>query len=239
VSGAPKSTRMHRLRVVPVVVLALALGLIAAGCGTDARPARNTAVSEPSVSAADQACRDRWHQLSNDLGSKAARGVMVRRVFESRWESIEAGIGYYESTARADQCGDLLTAQRRSISDLDAVVTKALPYDLEQRAVAATQSRAVWRAAHPGKKEPKAVRGAYRTLQGEVATASRDLSPALTELAGVDPGQPRAVTRAVKDVALLASTSNAYVACRRALAKVFVFQHPPKKAKKKKAGKKG
>ncbi len=214
---------MHWLRVVPAVVLALALGPLTAGCGSVAKTRPGTATSETRVSAADRACRDRWHALHDEVGGRAARGVLVQRAFASRWESVEAGIGYYESTANADQCGDLLITQRKAIRDLDAVIAKALPYDLERRAATAAADRTTWHAAHPKKKEPKPVRAAYRTLRSKVRPAGRDLSPAITELASVDPGRAKAVRRGVRDLALLAQTSDAYVACNRALTRVRAF----------------
>jgi hypothetical protein len=218
---------MHPSRVVPGVALALALGSVTAGCGSTDSTGRGT--DETAVSAADRACREQWHELSNEVGAKSARGVTVRRAFESRWESIGAGIGYYESTARSDQCGDLLTAQRTSIRDVDAVVDRALSFDIERRAIRATAARKAWRAQHPRAKEPRAVRRAYRTLQAKVPRATRDIAPAMTELAGIDPARSKAVKRGLRDVALLASASDAYVACYQALFQVHVFVDPPKR----------
>jgi hypothetical protein len=237
--GGPKSTHeelagpnvalMHRLRVVPVVALALALSPLTAGCSSGSKPVAGGTRSRSTVSASDRACRDRWHALGQELGDKAARGVMVRRAFESRWESIGAGIGYYASTANADQCGDLLVTQQKAIADLDGVVTRALPYDLERRAASATDDRTQWRSAHPVAKEPKRVRLAYRTLRISVPRASSDLSPAITELAAVDPGRARAVRRGIADLTLLANASDAYVTSNLALARIQAFQHPPRK----------
>ncbi|MEP6817582.1 MAG: hypothetical protein ABI873_18755 [Marmoricola sp.] len=223
---------MHRLRFVATLALALALGTPTAGCGSRATPAQSgqATTHDTTVSAADRACRDRWHVLSNEVGVKAARGVLVRRAFESRWESIGAGIGYYESTANAGQCGALLIAQAQAIRDLEAVVAKSLPYDVAQRAAAATDQRLKWRAANPNKPEPKAVRQAYRNLRSQVPPAGRDLSPALTELAALDPASATAVSRGVHDLALLAETSSAFNACQQALAKVQAFVHRAKKS---------
>lgn len=216
---------MHRLRFVSVV-LAVALGLLGAGCGSDDKAAAGAGPGQGDGSAADRACRARWHALGRELGDKAVRGVLVRRAFETRWDSIGAGIGYYESTADADQCGDLLTTARTAIGELDAVVALALPYDLEQRATAAAEDRTTWRTEHPTLQRPKPVRAAYRTLRSRVARAGQDLSPAITELAAVDPGRIGAVSRGLEDLALLAGTSEAYLACNDALAKVTAFVHP-------------
>lgn len=227
---------MHPMRAVPVAVLALALGSLTAGCGPSDGGAPGT--DEAVVSSADQACRDRWHDLSTEVGIRSARGATVRRAFESRWESIGAGIGYYESTARADQCGDLLAAQKRSIEDLNAVVGRALRFDLEARAARAGERRQGWRAKHPAGREPKAVRRAYRTVRVKVPLATRDLAPAMTELAGVDPAREKAVKRALKDLTLLAGTSEAYVLSYHALHQVYEFVVPPEKEPQKKTQKK-
>ncbi|MGI9155317.1 MAG: hypothetical protein ACR2FG_01555 [Marmoricola sp.] len=76
------------------------------------------------------------------------------------------------------------------------------------------------RAQHPSKKEPEPVRAAYRTLQTLAVPAGRALTPAFTELAAADPANHGAVRHALLDLALLARNSNAYLACRHALATI-------------------
>lgn len=209
---------MHRSHALAALALALAVAGPVTGCG--ASPPKKQSGVQTSVSAADQACRDKWAALGSGINAKAAQGVLVRQAFQTRWDSIGAGIGYYQATARADQCGDLLTAQRKAINDLDAVVAKALPYDIASRVGVATAARAQLHARHPSKKEPKPVRAAYRTLRAKVTPAANAVAPAFTELAAADPAKTKAVRRGLKDLALLSKNSAAYVACRKALATI-------------------
>lgn len=226
---------MQPRRAVLALVAALALSGLVAGCGDDTTPPVRT--GSQNVSAADQACRDTWQGVGDSVRAASTRGVLLARVFESQWDSVRAGVSYYETTARASQCGRVLTDEKAKIAALTRLVRRAQPYDVEQLRTSALAERDAWFAHHPKGKEPPRVRAAYRTLRAKELVAERDIGPAVRQLATIDPRNPKAVKAAFKDVALLAGTSDAFQACKRALKVAKAFHHP-KKAKKSKKAKK-
>lgn len=218
---------MQRPHVVPALLLLLALAPLTA-CGSEQKsPADAPAVQE--VSAADQACRDQWHALDTTASQEAARGGMVRRAFASRWESVRAGIAYYESTATEKQCGQPLADQKQAVEAEAALASKVLPYDMEHRLQRARAGRTAYAAAHPKLTETKAARTAYRTLKERFVLADKGIAPAVTQLASTDPDRTRAIARRMQDLDLLASTSSAWMACKRALRTIYAFQHAKRK----------
>jgi hypothetical protein len=214
---------MQRFRVGPVPALVLVL-LPLAACGTDQTP-ENTPEGQQQVSGADQACRDRWHDLSATVATQAARGGMVRRVFASRWESLAAGAAYYESTATADQCDEEIDAQEEAIRAQRALVDKVLPYDMESQLTIVRLGRREFRAAHPQVREPEKVRVAYGTLGALSGAADRAIGPAVVELADTDPTQRRTITRRMRDLVLLAQTSDVWQVCKAALRTIHAYEH--------------
>jgi hypothetical protein len=218
---------MQRPHVVPTLALLLALGPLA-GCGSGHESSAGPPAGE-HVSAADQACRDRWHELDTTASAQAARGGMVRRAFASRWESVRAGISYYESTATEKQCGQPLTDQKQAVEAEAALVAKVLPYDMEHRLQQARDGRRAYAAAHPKVTETAAVRRAYRTLKVRFVAADKGIAPAVTELASTDPDRTKPIARGMKDLDLLASTSSAWTACKQALRTIYAFQHARRK----------
>ena len=222
---------MQRPRVVPVLVLLVAL-LPLVACGTEDK-ASGTSGDVQQVSEADQACRDRWHDLSARVAAQADRGGMTKRVFASRWESLAAGVAYYESTASADQCDKELDDEKIAIRAQRALLVKALRFDMESRLTNARESRRTFAEAHPAAKETAAVRAAYRTLGTRYVDADKAIAPAVVQLAATDPTDTKAITRRLKDLVLLAQTSAAWQACRSALSTIYAYQHPPKKKAKK------
>jgi hypothetical protein len=213
---------MQRSRVGPVPALVLVL-LPLAACGTDQTP-ENTPGGQ-QVSGADQACRDRWHDLNATVATEAARGGMVRRVFASRWESLAAGAAYYESTATADQCDEEIDAQKEAIRAQRALVDKVLPFDMESQLTSVRLGRREFRAAHPQVREPEKVREAYGTLGALSGAADKAIGPAVVELADTDPTQSRTITRRMRDLVLLAQTSDVWQVCKAALRTIHAYEH--------------
>ncbi len=225
---------MQRHRVVPTLVLLFALVPLGA-CGTDKKPAGTTGEVQQQVSEADQACRDTWHDLSTKVAAQADRGGLAKRVFASRWESIQAGVAYHQSTATADQCDQELDDEKTTIRAQRALLEKVLPFDMESRLAQAVASRSQYAADHPTSKETAAVRRAYRTLKAKYVAADKAIAPAVVQLAATDPSETRTITRRLNDLVLLAGTSAAWVDCKSALTTIDAYQHPPKK----KTGSKG
>ncbi len=225
---------MQRLRVVPVLLLFLAL-LPLAACGTEKKATDEPRDVRQQVSEADRACRDRWHALSTKVAVQADRGGMVKRVFASRWESIAAGVAYHESTATADRCDQELDDEKLAIRAQRALVGKVLRFDMESRLAGARESRREYAAAHPKAKEPAAVRKAFRTLRARYVAADKAIAPAVVQLAATDPTDTKTITRRLRDLVLLARTSDAWQACKSALTTINAYQHPPTKG----TGKKG
>lgn len=213
---------MQRFRVGPVPALVLVLLLLAA-CGTDETP-ENARGGQQQVSGADQACRDRWHDLSATVATQAARGGMVRRVFASRWESLAAGVAYYESTATADQCDEEIDAQEQAITAQRALVDKVLPFDMESQLTNVRLGRREFRAVHPQVREPERVRVAYGTLGALSGAADKAIGPAVVQLADTDPTQSRTITRRMRDLVLLAQTSDVWQVCKSALRTIHAYE---------------
>ena len=214
---------MQRVRVGPVPALVLVL-LPLAACGTDETP-ENARGGQQQVSGADQACRDRWHDLGAVVATQAARGVMVRRVFASRWESLAAGVAYYESTATADQCDEEIDAQEQAITAQRALVDKVLPFDMESQLTDVRLGRRELRAAHPQVRDPEKVRVAYGTLGALSGAADKAIGPAVVQLADTDPTQSRTITRRMRDLVLLAQTSDVWQVCKGALRTIHAYEH--------------
>ena len=82
---------MQRARVDVLLTLVL-VALPTTACGTDPATSGDGPGARQQVSEADQACRDRWHDLGSTVATQAARGGMVKQVFASRWDSIAAGV---------------------------------------------------------------------------------------------------------------------------------------------------
>ena len=215
---------MQRARVGPVLALVLVL-LPAAGCGTDGSTPGDAPGGQQAVSDADQACRDRWHDLSAAVATQAARGGLVRRVFASRWESLAAGVAYYESTATADQCDEEIDTQKEAIASQRALVDKVLPFDMESQLAKVRKGRREFAAAHPQAKEPAQVRTAYGTLSTLSAPADEAIAPAVVQLADTDPTEGKSITRRMRDLVLLAQTSDVWQVCKAALRTIHAYEH--------------
>ena len=159
------------------------------------------------------------------MATQAARGGMVRRVFASRWESLAAGVAYYESTATADQCDEEIDAQKEAIRAQRALVDKVLPFDMESQLTNVRLGRREFRAAHPQVREPEKVREAYGTLGALSGAADKAIGPAVVELADTDPTQSRTITRRMRDLVLLAQTSDVWQVCKAALRTIHAYEH--------------
>jgi hypothetical protein len=220
----PYGGPMQRSRVGPVPALVLVL-LPLAACGTDETPPGNAPGGQQQVSGADQACRDRWHDLSATVATQAARGGMVRRVFASRWESLGAGVAYYESTATADQCDEEIDAQQEAIRSQRALVDKVLPFDMESQLAKVREGRRQFAAAHPQAKEPAQVHEAYATLGTLSGAADKAIAPAVVQLADTDPTESRTITQRMRDLLLLAQTSDVWQVCKGALRTIHAYEH--------------
>jgi hypothetical protein len=227
----PYGGPMHRSRVGPLLALVLVLQPLAA-CGSDGTTTENARGAEQRVSEADQACRDRWHDLSATVATQAARGGMVKRFFASRWESLAAGVAYHESTATADQCDEEIDAQKEAIRSQRVLVDKVLPFDMEDQLAKVREGRGEFAAAHPQAKEPAQVRQAYRTLGTLYDAADQALAPAVVQLANTDPTESTTITRRMRDLALLAQTSDVWQVCKSALRTIHAYEHLQQDGKK-------
>ena len=217
---------MQRSRVGPLLALVLVL-LPLTACGTDDAP-----VAEQQVSETDQACRDRWHDLSTTVATQAALGGVVERVFASRWESLAAGVAYHESTATADRCDEEIDAQKEAIRSQRALVDRVLPFDMENQLAKAREGRGEFAAAHPQAKEPTRVRQAYSTLGALSGAADKAIAPAVVQLADTDPTESGTITRRMRDLALLAQTSDVWQVCKEALRTIHAYEHLEQDGKK-------
>ncbi|MCW2759425.1 MAG: hypothetical protein JWO46_3171 [Nocardioidaceae bacterium] len=171
-----------------------------------------------------------WRDAADTADAGRLEGVATGTAFASRWNALAAGADYYVSSAGADDCGDLLTTQRAAATALSAVTAQALPYDVQVRVAGALTAGAA-RVAGQADVKPK-VAAAMGVLVAQTPTAVSDLAPAFTELAAADPADPAAVKQGTDDLALLAETSDAYVAVTAALASLGPPKPTPKKSGK-------
>ncbi len=222
---------MQRSRVGPLLALVLVL-LPLSACGTDGTNPDDGPGAQQQVSEADQACRDRWHDLSASVATQAARGGMVKRVFASRWESLAAGVAYHDSTATADRCDEEIAAQKEAIRSQRALVDKVLPFDMEDQLAKVRESRGEFAAAHPQAKEPARVRQAYRTLGALYGAADQAIAPAVVRLADTDPTESKTITRRMRDLTLLAQTSDVWQVSKEALRTIHAYEHLTQDGKK-------
>ena len=219
---------MQRARVDVLLALVL-VALPTTACGNDPAASGDGPGARHQVSEADQACRDRWHDLGSAVATQAARGGMVKQVFASRWDSIAAGVAYYESTATSDQCDKEIDTEKQTISSLRALVDKVLPFDMEARFAEARAGRAEFAASHPDAKEPAKVRTAYRTMRTFYAPADEAIAPAVVQLADTEPTDTPAIRQRMRDLVLLAQTSDVWQVCKAALRTIHAYEHPKPK----------
>ena len=193
-------------------------------CGTDGTPRRTTEAPQ-QVSEADQACRDRWHDLSATVATQADRGGMVKRVFASRWESLAAGVAYHESTATADQCDEEIDGTEGG----------------DQVPARAGRQGAALRHGEPAREgagEPRRVRGRPPAGEGTGAgapglpharraygAADKAIAPAVVQLADTDPTESRTITRRMRDLELLAGPATSGRCARRPCATIHAYEH--------------
>lgn len=212
---------MRALRLVlgPVVVV-----LVAAGCG-QATPAPGAGTTAPSKAA--QACRDRWAALGKELQGRAA--ATEPSALPARWNSVVATVGYYATSASADDCPAALAGQRAAATTLAAFSARVRRYDPAYQ-LARLRSRAAAYVAAPlprparvkGKRVPpvpkRTVRLAVATLAATAPRAVADMADGWHQLDTLDLTDTGAVRSALSDLAFLAQDSAPFRACAQAAA---------------------
>ena len=66
---------------------------------------------------------------------------------------------------------------------------------------------------------------AYGTLGTLSGAADKAIAPAVVELADTDPTQSGTITRRMRDLALLAQTSDVWQVCKSALRTIHAYEH--------------
>ena len=70
------------------------------------------------------------------------------------------------------------------------------------------------------------MRQAYRTLARCTAPPTRRSRPAVVQLADTDPTESKTITRRMRDLILLAQTSDVWQVCKAALRTIHAYEHP-------------
>ena len=69
------------------------------------------------------------------------------------------------------------------------------------------------------------MRTAYRTLGTLYAAADKAIAPAVVQLADTDPTESTTITRRMRDLVLLAQTSDVWQVCKAALRTIHAYEH--------------
>jgi hypothetical protein len=222
-----------RARTGPVV-LGVVVALLLGGCGgldaqgsLDMGPDRATAT-----------CRGHWMDL----------GALVRghdeksnpSALAQRWNTIVVTIDYYARSAKASGCDAAIADQKAAISRLTAFSTKLAHYDLELRLQQVRDAATSYAAGPapspsstptdkkktPGKKTgpkrptPAQVGAALKSCTTQAPLATRQQGPGWEQAQVIELTDRAAITKAVKDLALLSSQSPAWRSCQTSLARI-------------------
>lgn len=199
--------------------LAVALCLGTASCGA-AKP------TQPQAQTVTQ-CQQQWHDVGQSIlgldQSTDPSGL------SSRWTSVIATVGYYETLPNATDCQANIEAQLRAITQLRQFGAQLQPYDMTYQVGQLAADIDLYLhdplpAPVKGKggrlispPSQKAVSAAYRVLSNNAAAANLELQPGYGEMAQLDLGDAAAVQRALADLNSLAQDGTHWQACERAL----------------------
>ena len=210
------------------VVLALAVTVALAGCGTSAPTGSPS--SDAPAGATD--CRAQWQQVADGL---AGRDQQVDPSdLADRWTAVLATAQYYATSATAADCGAALADQQDTVREIQAWSAQLRRYDIPYRfgalapvatdyllAPAPTNGAGTNGAGTKAAKVPptkKQVQAALTTLQNTATLATTDMQAGWDEATAVDLGDPAAVRHTLDDLAFLAGDSAPYQTCAAALA---------------------
>jgi hypothetical protein len=214
---------------------AVALVLLLAGCGS-----KDSSGNGPDK--ATLACRGQW----KDLG-KQVRGNDQKTnpsALAERWNTVDATIEYYQSSAKASGCDEVIDRQKAAITALTTFGQKLAPYDMELRLEQVRDAASAYAAgprptpspsptASPknkqGKKQkkpkppplppaPATVAAALRTMVAQAPVATQQQGPGWQQARVAELTDPAAVAKSVKDLAFLSTQSPAWRSCAASLA---------------------
>ena len=202
--------------------LLLTAVMVLTGCGSGTSPvATPTEGSQPPPSKADVACQAQFTRAANAIGDTPRKGYAVPIAFASRWSSVQNGLTYYATDAKAADCTDVLPQMQQQVKELTTLTASLAPYDVRARALSAQAGLGAWKATHSGKRLRRQVTTVTKVVKAVVKAApaaAQDVNPALLQLASIDPSDTTAIAKAKKDLALLASTSQQFQICKAGLA---------------------
>ena len=220
----PYGGPMHRSRVGPLLALVLVLQPLAA-CGTDGTTTENASGRRaaglrgrpgvPRPLARPQ--RDRGHP-----GSPGRDGEAVLRV---RWESLAAGVATTSRRPPPTSATRRSTHRRRRSGPSARWSTRCSPSTWR------ASSRRCGRAAGSSRPRTRRRRNRRRcarpTARSARCTGAADkaIAPAVVQLANTDPTESTTITRRMRDLALLAQTSDVWQVCKSALRTIHAYEH--------------
>ncbi|MCW2755677.1 MAG: hypothetical protein JWQ32_3088 [Marmoricola sp.] len=202
------------------VVLAVALALIASGCGA------HRAHASTELRALQQ-CRAQWRDVAQSVAG--LDGDTNPSALATRWTTVIATVAYYQDTASAKGCRARVATQVRAITTLRDFSAQLRPYDMAYQAEAVAPAVDLYlhdalpapvRSSRGKKIAPpskQAVTAAAATLSEHAAQANADLAPAWEQFASVEITDEATVRSAMADLDSLARSSADWTACDQAL----------------------
>jgi hypothetical protein len=213
--------------------IAVALVLLVTGCGSDEKKA-------DGPDKATVACRGQWKDLA-----KQVRGNDQKTnpsALAERWNTVDASIEYYQSSAKASGCDEAIEHQKDAITALTTFGEKLAPYDMELRLEQVRDAATAYAAgprptpspspsATPKNKKkqrkqkppplppaPAAVAAALKTMTTQAPVATEQQGPGWDQARVIELTDPAAVAKSVKDLAFLSTESPAWRSCAASLA---------------------
>ena len=232
VGRAPTVLRVPRLGPRLAMGVVVGMVLVAAGCGSDDSEKK---ADEPSKAALD--CRESWKDLEADVDGRDS--LTYPSALAPRWNGVVATVDYYAAGATADDCGETIDDQKKSMAKLTAFGARLMPFDMEFRLKGVKdEAEAYAESPRPpapepspakkgkkAKKEPRPpkpadIKAALATLTKQAPLATEQQTPAWQQARAVDLDDAAAVKKAVKDLAFISRESRAYRAASAALAEI-------------------
>ena len=208
--------RVYRDPMLRHLLLALLLTTLT-GCGSTAEETKKA--DEPSKDALS--CREQWKGLEDDVEGRSSR--TNPSALAPRWNSVAATVDHYATSATGADCGETLDAQEEAIDDLIAFASRLAPYDMEQRLELVRAGAEAYAAAprpRASRPSPAGITKALNTLTTQAPLATQQQRPGWQQAHVTDLDAPKAIAKAVKDLAFLSTESAAYRACTAALAQI-------------------
>ncbi len=215
-------------------LLLLALLLATGACGSEAE----SSTEEPSKAARD--CREQWQDLGDEIAGRDER--TNPSALATRWNSISAAVEHYATAAKETDCEATLGAEKKAVAALTAFSAKLARFDMELQLTRvrddaeryAKGPRPPAPKATPSKKgtkgkkqkpaprppKPSEVAAALKSLARRAPVATTQQRPGWQQAGATDPGDAKAVKKAVKDLAFLSEESKAYQAAASSLSTI-------------------